>query len=106
MHRYTQGRRSDRRFPSSDQEVGSVYLVSISTRNSILTICRFVEDKYRIEFGAAQTTQLSKAIARGEETGDFVLPKGKYPHIQVVRPVCGRIVYAAVFMSCAGVPVA
>lgn len=41
-------------------------------------LCRFVEEKYKLEIGAAQTTQLSKAIARGEELGEFVLPKGQY----------------------------
>lgn len=42
---------------------------------------RYVEDKYHLEIGNAQTTQLSKAIARGEETGVFVLPKGQRHYI-------------------------
>jgi histone H1/5 len=37
---------------------------------------RFVEDKYGLEIGNAQNTQLSKAIATGAEKGHFVLPKG------------------------------
>jgi hypothetical protein len=50
----------------------------VSIRNLCIVTLRFVEEKYGLELGAAQTTQLSKAIARGEETNDFVLPKGEY----------------------------
>ncbi|TFY74782.1 hypothetical protein EWM64_g9230 [Hericium alpestre] len=39
-------------------------------------IKKYVEDKYKLEIGNAQTTQLSKAIAVGAEKGVFVLPKG------------------------------
>ena len=43
----------------------------------VLTVnLRFVETKYKLEIGAAQTTQLSKAIINGAEKGVFVLPKG------------------------------
>jgi histone H1/5 len=37
---------------------------------------RFVETQYRLEIGAAQTTQLSKALSSGAEKGIFSLPKG------------------------------
>ncbi|KAF9009419.1 hypothetical protein BDQ17DRAFT_1060734 [Cyathus striatus] len=39
-------------------------------------IKKFVETKYKIEFGAAQNTQLARAITTGAEKGIFVLPKG------------------------------
>jgi hypothetical protein len=39
---------------------------------------RYVEYKYKLEIGAAQTTQLSKAITNGADKGVFVLPKGTY----------------------------
>jgi hypothetical protein len=40
-------------------------------------ICsRYVEEKYKLEIGNAQVTQLSKAIAVGAEKGIFSLPKG------------------------------
>lgn len=42
-----------------------------------MVTCRFVETQYKLEIGAAQNTQLSKAIATGAEKGTFVLPKGK-----------------------------
>jgi hypothetical protein len=41
------------------------------------SLSRFVEERYHVEIGTAQNTQLAKAIAAGEEKGDFVLPKGK-----------------------------
>lgn len=37
---------------------------------------RYVETKYKLEIGAAQSTQLAKAITTGAEKGVFVLPKG------------------------------
>ena len=37
---------------------------------------KYVETKYKLEIGAAQNTQLSKAISTGAEKGVFVLPKG------------------------------
>lgn len=40
------------------------------------TYCRFVETKYNLEIGAAQISQLSKALGSGSEKGIFVLPKG------------------------------
>ncbi|KAJ2969316.1 hypothetical protein NUW54_g12993 [Trametes sanguinea] len=39
-------------------------------------IKKYVEDKYGLEIGAAQVTQLSKAITHGAEKNIFVLPKG------------------------------
>ncbi|PPQ79850.1 hypothetical protein CVT26_012601 [Gymnopilus dilepis] len=58
----------------SDQEVGGV------SRSLLLLIAhygdRFVESKYKLEIGAAQNTQLAKAITTGVEKGVFVLPKG------------------------------
>ncbi|KIM49453.1 hypothetical protein M413DRAFT_21676 [Hebeloma cylindrosporum] len=39
-------------------------------------IKKFVEKKYKLEIGAAQNTQLSKAINSGSDKGVFVLPKG------------------------------
>lgn len=37
---------------------------------------RYVETEYKLEIGAAQNTQLSKALGTGTEKGIFVLPKG------------------------------
>jgi linker histone H1 and H5 family len=37
---------------------------------------RYVEEKYKLEMGNAQITQLSRAIAVGAEKGIFSLPKG------------------------------
>jgi histone H1/5 len=37
---------------------------------------RYVESKYKLEIGAAQNTQLAKAISTGAEKGTFLLPKG------------------------------
>ena len=39
---------------------------------------RYVESKYKLEIGAAQTTQLAKAISVGAERGVFFLPKGMF----------------------------
>ncbi|EGO20991.1 hypothetical protein SERLADRAFT_475551 [Serpula lacrymans var. lacrymans S7.9] len=39
-------------------------------------IKKYVEDKYKLQIGNAQNTQLSKAIATGAEKGAFLLPKG------------------------------
>ncbi|KAJ7482079.1 hypothetical protein B0H11DRAFT_2232674 [Mycena galericulata] len=39
-------------------------------------IKKFVEMKYKLSIGAAQSTQLSKALAAGSEKNIFVLPKG------------------------------
>ncbi|KAH9923945.1 uncharacterized protein BXZ73DRAFT_103679 [Epithele typhae] len=39
-------------------------------------IKKFVEDKYKLEIGAAQNTQLSKALQTGASKSIFVLPKG------------------------------
>ncbi|KAI5124504.1 hypothetical protein M0805_003029 [Coniferiporia weirii] len=39
-------------------------------------IKKYVEAKYKIQIGAAQTSQLNRAIANGAEKGTFVLPKG------------------------------
>jgi hypothetical protein len=41
-----------------------------------ITANRFVESRYKLEIGAAQNTQLAKAISTGAEKGTFVLPKG------------------------------
>ena len=48
------------------------------TNYSVLCLCsfRYVETKYKLEIGAAQNTQLAKAISTGAEKGIFVLPKG------------------------------
>ncbi|KAI9456264.1 hypothetical protein BJY52DRAFT_1224323 [Lactarius psammicola] len=40
------------------------------------TYFRFVEEKYKLEIGNAQITQLSRAIAVGAEKNVFSLPKG------------------------------
>jgi histone H1/5 len=37
---------------------------------------RFVETQYKLDIGAAQTTQLSKALSSGAEKGIFTFPKG------------------------------
>ncbi|KAF5330640.1 hypothetical protein D9619_006020 [Psilocybe cf. subviscida] len=39
-------------------------------------IKKFVETKYKLDFGAAQTTQLARAITSGADKKIFVLPKG------------------------------
>ncbi|KAF8232303.1 hypothetical protein L208DRAFT_938732 [Tricholoma matsutake] len=39
-------------------------------------IKKYVETEYKLEIGAAQNTQLSKALGTGTEKGIFVLPKG------------------------------
>ncbi|KAF4615339.1 hypothetical protein D9613_003240 [Agrocybe pediades] len=39
-------------------------------------IKKYVENKYKLEMGAAQVSQLSRAITTGAEKGVFVLPKG------------------------------
>ncbi|KAH9484038.1 Histone H1 [Psilocybe cubensis] len=39
-------------------------------------IKKYVETKYKLEIGAAQVNQLSKAITSGAEKGVFFLPKG------------------------------
>lgn len=49
---------------------------------SLYALRRFVEDTYKLEFGAAQTTQLSRAITTGAEKGHFVLPKGRFPAVK------------------------
>ena len=68
-------RRSHWSLTPSNQEVRgglSFYLLQLTCQTS-----RFVEKKYKLEIGAAQTTQLSKAIISGSDKGVFVLPKGK-----------------------------
>jgi len=39
-------------------------------------IKKYVETEYKLEIGAAQNTQLSKALSTGTDKGIFVLPKG------------------------------
>jgi hypothetical protein len=46
---------------------------------------RYVEAKYKLEIGAAQNTQLAKAISTGAEKGTFVLPKGAQFFIAPLR---------------------
>lgn len=59
---------------------------------------RFVEEQYHLEIGAAQVTQLSRAINTGAEKGVFVLPKGTYffplekQPTYFLRPSCCNIV--------------
>ncbi|KAF5324855.1 hypothetical protein D9611_004278 [Ephemerocybe angulata] len=56
-------------------------------------IKKYVEEKYKIQFGAAQTTQLSRAIANGAEKGTFVLPKGPSGRVKLApktKPVAGE----------------
>lgn len=48
------------------------YLISQAQR-----YFRFVEEKYKLDIGNAQITQLSKAIAIGAEKNIFSLPKGR-----------------------------
>ena len=48
--------------------------------DSLVKTYRYVEKKYKLEIGAAQTTQLSKAITSGTDKGVFVLPKGMHRH--------------------------
>lgn len=40
-------------------------------------LSRYVEEKYKLDIGNAQVTQLSKAITSGADKGVFALPKGK-----------------------------
>lgn len=52
----------------------------------LILAIRYVENKYNLEIGAAQNTQLSKAIASGAEKGTFVLPKGlSILHVPVLQ---------------------
>ncbi|KAG6331037.1 hypothetical protein ID866_8049, partial [Astraeus odoratus] len=39
-------------------------------------IKKYVEERYKLQIGNAQNTQLARAIATGAEKGIFVLPKG------------------------------
>jgi hypothetical protein len=48
-------------------------------------IKKYVEAKYKLEIGAAQNTQLAKAISTGAEKGTFVLPKGAQFFIAPLR---------------------
>ena len=63
--------------PQIKKFVRYFHSLSVHSSDMCLRCLRYVEEKYKLEIGNAQTTQLSKAIARGEETGVFVLPKGK-----------------------------
>jgi len=40
------------------------------------TIKKYIEDTYKLEISNAVTTNINKAITRGADTGDLVLPKG------------------------------
>ncbi|KAH9842544.1 uncharacterized protein C8Q71DRAFT_733365 [Rhodofomes roseus] len=50
-------------------------------------IKKFVEDKYDIEIGNAQVTQLSKAITSGAEKDIFSLPKGPSGRVKLAPKV-------------------
>ncbi|KAJ7841804.1 hypothetical protein B0H14DRAFT_2586693 [Mycena olivaceomarginata] len=52
--------------------------LSLDTRQGVSRpqIKKFVETKYKLSIGAAQNTQLSKALVAGSEKNIFVLPKG------------------------------
>lgn len=55
--------------------------IAINTEDARIGVSRpqikkYVETKYKLEIGAAQSTQLAKAITAGAEKGVFVLPKG------------------------------
>ncbi|KAF7967659.1 hypothetical protein HWV62_33583 [Athelia sp. TMB] len=50
-------------------------------------IKKFVESTYKLEIGAAQNTQLSKAIATGAEKGTFSLPKGASGKVKLAPKV-------------------
>ncbi|CDO69380.1 hypothetical protein BN946_scf184575.g5 [Trametes cinnabarina] len=57
------------------REVGSLPAVPF-VLYSLYALQRYVEDKYGLDIGAAQVSQLSKAINHGAEKGILVLPKG------------------------------
>lgn len=68
------------RGPKSRSMVSSVLFIAQGYLNYSLhsqLIFRYVTDKYGLEIGPPQTTQLNKAIAHGAEKGTFALPKGK-----------------------------
>jgi len=55
--------------------------IAVNTEDARIGVSRpqikkYVETKYKLEIGAAQSTQLAKAISTGAERGIFVLPKG------------------------------
>ena len=74
MYHRTQGRGPCWCIPSDDQEVGLFLILYHSTL--LKDCCRLVEETYHLDIGAAQVTQLSRAINTGAEKGVFVLPKG------------------------------
>lgn len=58
---------------------------------------RYVEDKYKLEIGNAQNTQLSRALATGTEKGVFVMPKGMCLdriYIRGIYILSPRIIYS------------
>jgi len=58
--------------PKSRSSLLSHVIISSHTQRYF----RFVEEKYKLEIGNAQITQLSRAIAVGAEKNVFSLPKG------------------------------
>ncbi|KAF8810144.1 hypothetical protein BYT27DRAFT_7008342, partial [Phlegmacium glaucopus] len=55
--------------------------IAVNTEDARIGVSRpqikkYVETKYKLEIGAAQSTQLAKAISTGADKGVFVLPKG------------------------------
>jgi len=52
------------------------YLFIFIARHYVDNSFRYVETEYKLDIGAAQNTQLSKALGTGTEKGIFVLPKG------------------------------
>lgn len=58
-----------------DQEVSCIR-TWLSTLQFLHMILRYVETKYKLTIGPAQSTQLAKAITTGAEKGVFALPKG------------------------------
>lgn len=67
----------------------------ISIALSLSLSCRYVEDKYKLEIGNAQNSQLSRALANGTEKNIFVLPKGMYFILYVV--CCAHIAYRSLW---------
>ena len=65
----------------------SIWHMHSSSVRKLTRVCRYVESEYQLEIGAAQATQLSKAIASGEMKGIFVLPKGLYSRLLLRMPI-------------------
>ena len=46
-------------------------------------VVQFAEDRYNLEMNAKNLSQLNRAIIRGRDTGEFVLPKGTFGKVKL-----------------------